>query len=46
MTGNYPIGTRFESERLVKDWGFRHVFTWADGRYVLSYLDYICLLLY
>lgn len=33
MTENYPIGTRAESERLVRDWGFRHVFTWSDGRY-------------
>ncbi|KAJ5162304.1 hypothetical protein N7492_007696 [Penicillium capsulatum] len=31
MTEKYPIGTRSESEQLVKDWGFRHVFTWADG---------------
>lgn len=34
MTEKYPIGTRSESERLVRDWGFRHVFTWSDGRYV------------
>lgn len=32
MAETYPIGTRSECERLVKDWGFRHVFTWADGR--------------
>ncbi|KAG2413858.1 hypothetical protein HFD88_003047 [Aspergillus terreus] len=31
MAETYPIGTRSECERLVKDWGFRHVFTWADG---------------
>lgn len=34
MTGKYPIGTRAESERLVRDWGFQHVYTWSDGRYV------------
>ncbi|KAL1859314.1 hypothetical protein Plec18170_002430 [Paecilomyces lecythidis] len=27
----YTIGSRQECERMVKDWGFRHVFTWADG---------------
>ncbi|KAJ5153008.1 uncharacterized protein N7482_009486 [Penicillium canariense] len=32
MSQIYPIGTRSESERLVRDWGFRHVFTWSDGR--------------
>ncbi|KAJ5692211.1 hypothetical protein N7462_001634 [Penicillium macrosclerotiorum] len=32
MSQTYPIGTRSESERLVKEWGFRHVFTWSDGR--------------
>lgn len=32
MAETYPIGTRKECERLVKDWGFKHVFTWADGR--------------
>ncbi|CEL07266.1 hypothetical protein ASPCAL10429 [Aspergillus calidoustus] len=31
MAETYPIGTRSECERLVKDWGFRHVFTWTDG---------------
>ncbi|BCS03281.1 uncharacterized protein AKAW2_70159S [Aspergillus luchuensis] len=31
MVETYPIGTRKECERLVKDWGFKHVFTWADG---------------
>ncbi|KAF3390274.1 hypothetical protein F1880_008980 [Penicillium rolfsii] len=30
MTEKYPIGTRAESERLVRDWGFRHVYTWSD----------------
>ncbi|KAJ5460101.1 uncharacterized protein N7458_001653 [Penicillium daleae] len=34
MTENYPIGTRAESERLVRDWGFQHVYTWSDGRFV------------
>ncbi|KAJ5780684.1 hypothetical protein N7457_005844 [Penicillium paradoxum] len=29
----YPIGTRAESERLVREWGFRDVFTWTDGRW-------------
>ena len=32
MVETYSIGSRNECERLVKDWGFRHVFTWADGR--------------
>lgn len=36
MSDKYPIGTRAECERLVKDWGFQHVFTWSDGRYVVS----------
>ncbi|PYI19708.1 hypothetical protein BO86DRAFT_31085 [Aspergillus japonicus CBS 114.51] len=27
----YPIGSRKECERLVRDWGFNHVFTWSDG---------------
>ncbi|KAJ5233718.1 uncharacterized protein N7469_005484 [Penicillium citrinum] len=31
MAEIYPVGTRSESERLVRDWGFRHVFTWSDG---------------
>ncbi|EPS26693.1 hypothetical protein POX_g09005 [Penicillium oxalicum] len=31
MSDKYPIGTRAECERLVKDWGFQHVFTWSDG---------------
>ncbi|KAJ6157370.1 hypothetical protein N7470_004962 [Penicillium chermesinum] len=31
MVDTYPIGTRSESENLVRDWGFRHVFTWSDG---------------
>ncbi|KAE8321542.1 hypothetical protein BDV39DRAFT_11166 [Aspergillus sergii] len=30
-TQTYPIGTRSECERLVRDWGFRHIFTWSDG---------------
>lgn len=34
MTEKYPIGTRAESERLVREWGFQRVFTWADGGYV------------
>jgi hypothetical protein len=34
MTEKYPIGTRAESERLVRDWGFRHVYTWSDRRFV------------
>lgn len=33
MAETYPISSRSESERLVKNWGFRHVFTWSDGRY-------------
>lgn len=37
MSETYPIGTRSESERLVRDWGFRHVFTWSDGRYVVLF---------
>lgn len=28
----YTIGSRSECERMVRDWGFRHVFTWTDGR--------------
>ncbi|CAL5866108.1 uncharacterized protein PFLUO_LOCUS315 [Penicillium psychrofluorescens] len=31
MSDTYPIGTAAESERLVRSWGFRHVFTWEDG---------------
>ncbi|PWY92691.1 hypothetical protein BO70DRAFT_425362 [Aspergillus heteromorphus CBS 117.55] len=31
MTESYPIGSRKECEALVRDWGFRHVFTWSDG---------------
>ncbi len=34
MTEKYPIGTHAESERLVREWGFQRVFTWADGGYV------------
>lgn len=32
MAESYQIGTRSECERLVRDWGFRSAFTWADGR--------------
>lgn len=28
--------TREEAESLVRSWGFSHVFTWTDGRYVRS----------
>lgn len=38
MAETYPIGSRSESERLVQDWGFRHVFTWSDGRYAFPHL--------
>ncbi|KAL4959715.1 uncharacterized protein BDV14DRAFT_193527 [Aspergillus stella-maris] len=31
MAETYTIGSRGECECLVKDWGFKHVFTWADG---------------
>ncbi|KAJ6009514.1 hypothetical protein N7522_004530 [Penicillium canescens] len=31
MSEKYPIGTRKESEHLVTEWGFKHVFTWSDG---------------
>ncbi|PLN82262.1 hypothetical protein BDW42DRAFT_81464 [Aspergillus taichungensis] len=31
MAETYPIGTRGECERLVRDWGFKNVFTWSDG---------------
>ncbi|KAJ5192764.1 hypothetical protein N7449_008906 [Penicillium cf. viridicatum] len=31
MTEKYPTGTRAESEHLVGEWGFRHIFTWTDG---------------
>lgn len=34
----YPIGTRSESERLVQDWGFSSVFTWADRKCVPVYV--------
>lgn len=34
MTEKYPIATRAESERLVREWGFQRVFTWTDGAYV------------
>lgn len=36
MAEKYPIGSRAESERLVREWGFQHVFTWSDGRQVHS----------
>jgi len=32
MTEKYEIGTRAECERMVREWGFSHVFTWTDGR--------------
>ncbi|KAJ5377705.1 uncharacterized protein N7496_005114 [Penicillium cataractarum] len=32
MAEKYPIGSRAESERLVRKWGFQHVYTWSDGR--------------
>ncbi|CAG7969185.1 unnamed protein product [Penicillium salamii] len=31
MSEKYPIGTRLESEDLVRKWGFQHIFTWTDG---------------
>ncbi|KAF9892836.1 hypothetical protein FE257_000425 [Aspergillus nanangensis] len=31
MPDTYPIGSRSQCEDLVKEWGFRHVFTWSDG---------------
>lgn len=34
-TAIYPITTQEESERLVRSWGFNHVFTWSDGRYAI-----------
>lgn len=34
MIEKYQIGTPSESEQLVRSWGFKHVFTWSDGRYV------------
>jgi hypothetical protein len=40
MAEKYPIGNRSESERLVRDWGFKHVFTWSDGRHV-DIFDYL-----
>lgn len=43
MADSYPIGSRGECERLVRDWGFRHVFTWADGRYA-QIQSYTCLI--
>ncbi|KAH8694074.1 hypothetical protein BGW36DRAFT_300482 [Talaromyces proteolyticus] len=30
-TGKYNIGGRTECETMVKRWGFKHVFTWADS---------------
>lgn len=33
MTQTYPIKSRRDDERLVREWGFKHVFTWTDGRY-------------
>ncbi|KAJ5816692.1 hypothetical protein N7447_008925 [Penicillium robsamsonii] len=35
MTEKYPIGTRTECEHLVREWGFRHIFTWTDGSKVI-----------
>lgn len=32
MAETYPIGSRSQCERMVRDWGFGHVFTWSDGR--------------
>lgn len=34
MAEKYPIGSRAESERLVREWGFQNVYTWSDGRFV------------
>ncbi|KAL2002755.1 hypothetical protein VTN02DRAFT_6034 [Thermoascus thermophilus] len=31
MADKYEIGTRAECERMVREWGFGHVFTWTDG---------------
>ena len=33
----YEIGTRAECEKMVKQWGFSHVFTWTDSRYVTPF---------
>lgn len=33
MAQTYPIKSRSDDERLVREWGFKHVFTWTDGRY-------------
>ena len=30
-----PSRSRWEAEDEVKSWGFRHVFTWSDGPYVI-----------
>lgn len=30
----YKIGTRSQCENMVNTWGFSHVFTWTDPRYV------------
>lgn len=35
MAETYPIGTRGECERLVRQWGFQQVFTWSDGRFLI-----------
>jgi hypothetical protein len=37
MSGKYTIGSRKESEHLVSEWGFKHIFTWSDGRYERLY---------
>ncbi|KAI9045631.1 uncharacterized protein KD926_008047 [Aspergillus affinis] len=31
MAETYPIGSRSDCERMVREWGFGHVFTWSDG---------------
>lgn len=32
----YEIGSRAGCEKMVKEWGFSHVFTWTDPRYLHS----------
>jgi hypothetical protein len=42
MKQTYPIKSRSDDERLVREWGFKHVFTWTDGRYYqLIPLDFL-----
>ncbi|CAG8238860.1 unnamed protein product [Penicillium salamii] len=36
MSEKYSIGTRLESEDLVRKWGFQHIFTWTDGGYLIT----------